>query len=65
MIKSFVKILVGAIRIKFFHVKAGKRVYIGEHCNLKGNQHITLENSVTIRPYAQIWSGGSKDSRRI
>lgn len=58
MIKSFVKILVGAIRVKCFHVKAGKHVYIGKHCSLKGNQHITLENSVTIRPYTQIWSGG-------
>lgn len=59
MIKSFVKILVGAIRIKLFHVKAGKHVYIGKHCSLKGNQHIILENSVTIRPYVQIWSGGT------
>lgn len=58
MIKSFVKILVGTIRTIIFHVKAGKRVYIGKHCSLKGNQHITLDNSVTIRPYTQIWSGG-------
>lgn len=58
MIKPYIKIIVGAIRIKLFRVKAGKRVYIGKHCALKGNQHITLGDSVTIRPYVQIWSGG-------
>lgn len=33
-------------------------VYIGKHCSLKGKRHITLEDSVTVRPYTQIWSGG-------
>lgn len=46
------------IRAKIFGVTAGQRVYIGKHCSLKGKHHITFEDSVTVRPYTQIWSGG-------
>ncbi|WP_390405927.1 acyltransferase [Blautia hominis] len=46
------------IRAKIFCVTAGYGVYIGKHCSLKGKHHISLGDSVTIRPYAQIWSGG-------
>lgn len=58
MIKTFAKTLVGTVRAKCFQVQAGKGVYIGKHCALKGKQNIVLEDSVTVRPYAQIWSGG-------
>ena len=58
MIKSKVKFLLGAVKAKVFGICAGKNVYIGKHCSLKGKNHITLEDSVTVRPYAQIWSGG-------
>ena len=58
MIKSKVKILLGTVRAKGFGVCAGKDVYIGKHCSLKGKQNITLADSVTIRPYAQIGTGG-------
>lgn len=60
MIKLISKTFVGKLRAKWFQVKAGKRVYIGKHCNLKGKRNIVLEDAVTIRPYAQIWSGGNK-----
>lgn len=59
MIKSIVKILVGTFRAKWFQIQAGKNVYIGKCCSLKGKQHIILENFVTIRPYAQLWSSGT------
>ena len=59
MIKTAVKSLLGKIQAKRFQVQAGKNVYIGKHCSLKGKHHITLEDCVTVRPYAQIWSGGT------
>ena len=58
MIKKKVKFLLGAIRAEYFGIRTGKNIYIGKHCSLKGKHHITLENCVTVRPYAQIWSGG-------
>ena len=58
MIKTAVKSLLGKIQAKRFQVQAGKNVYIGKHCSLKGKHHITLEDCVTVRPYAQIWLGG-------
>lgn len=33
--------------------------YIGKHCALKGKSNIVLEDGVTVRPYTQIWSGGT------
>lgn len=57
-IKVLAKALVGNVRAKCFQVQAGKNVYIGKHCALKGKQNIVLGDSVTVRPYAQIWSGG-------
>ena len=56
--KDTIKGSLGLIRAKIFCVTAGKGVYIGKHCSLKGKHNITLEDSVTVRPYAQIWSGG-------
>lgn len=58
MMKKFIKIVVGKVRAKFFGVTVGKNVYIGNKCNLKGGKDILLGDSVTIRPYVQIWSGG-------
>lgn len=58
-LKDTVKKSLGFIRAKIFGVTAGQSVYIGKHCSLKGNQHIILEDSVTVRPYTQIWSGGA------
>lgn len=60
MIKSFAKKFVGAIRIRYFQVKSGKAVYIGKNCKLKGKEHIVLESSVIVRPYAQIWASGGR-----
>lgn len=57
-LKNTVKESLGLIRAKIFGVTAGQSVYIGKHCSLKGKRHITLEDSVTVRPYTQIWSGG-------
>lgn len=62
-IKVFVKALIGTVRVKCFQVQAGKDVYIGKHSALKGKQNIVLEDSVTVRPYAQIWSGGYGKNR--
>lgn len=56
MLKAFVKNLIGFIRTKVFQVKAGKNVYIGKHCNLKGKDKIVLEDAVIIRPFTQIWT---------
>lgn len=58
MIKTIAKTLVGTVRAQCFRVQAGKDVYIGKHCALKGKRKIILEDSVIVRPYAQIWSGG-------
>lgn len=58
MIKSVVKSFIGKIQSKRFQVQAGKNVYIGKHCDLKGKSNIVLEAGATVRPYAQIWSGG-------
>lgn len=57
-LKGKVKEIFGLIRAKVFSVTAGRSIYIGKHCSLIGKHHITLEDSVTVRPYAQIWSGG-------
>ena len=59
MIKVAVKSFFGKIQAKRFRVQAGKNVYIGKHCDLKGKSNIVLEDGVTVRPYAQIWSGGA------
>ena len=59
MIKAVVKSLIGKIQAKRFQVQAGKNVYIGKHCTLKGKSNIVLEDGVIVRPYAQIWSGGA------
>ena len=58
-LKGKAKEILGLMRAKIFGVTAGQSVYIGKHCNLKGKHHITLEDSVTVRPYTQIWSGGA------
>lgn len=58
-LKGKAKEILGLMRAKIFGVTAGQSVYIGKHCSLKGKHHITLEDSVTVRPYAQIWSGGT------
>ena len=57
-LKGKAKEILGLMRAKIFGVTAGQSVYIGKHCSLKGKRHITLEDSVTVRPYTQIWSGG-------
>ena len=58
-LKGKIKEILGLIRAKIFDVTAGRSVYIGKHCSLKGKHHISLEDSVTVRPYTQIWSGGA------
>ena len=57
-LKGKAKEILGLMRAKIFGVTAGQSVYIGKHCSLKGKHHITLEDSVTVHPYTQIWSGG-------
>ena len=57
-LKGKIKEILGLIRAKKFGVTAGRSVYIGKHCSLKGKRQISLEDSVTVRPYVQIWSGG-------
>ena len=58
MLKAVVKSIIGKVHAKRFQVQAGKNVYIGKHCALKGKSNIVLDDGVTVRPYAQIWSGG-------
>lgn len=55
-IRTSVKFILGKIRSQIFGVVAGNNVYIGKSCSLKGKQRIFLEDAVTVRPYAQIWS---------
>ena len=50
MLKAAVKSFIGKIQAKRFHVQAGKNVYIGKHCALKGKSNIVLEDGVTVRP---------------
>ena len=59
-LKGKAKEILGLMRAKIFGITAGQSVYIGKHCSLKGKHHITLEDCVTVRPYAQIWSGGGR-----
>lgn len=59
MIKDFIKILLGSIRAKRFGLNAGKKVYIGRNCSLKGKSNIVVGKFVTVRPYVQIWTGGT------
>lgn len=58
MLKAVVKSFIGKVHAKRFQVQAGKNVYIGKHCALKGKSNIVLDDGVTVRPYAQIWPGG-------
>ena len=58
MLKNVFKSLIGFIQIKRFQVQAGKNIYIGKKCAIKGGKNIILEDSAVIRPYTQIWSGG-------
>ena len=58
-LKGKAKEILGLMRAKIFGITAGQSVYIGKHCSLKGKHHIALEDCVTVRPYAQIWSGGA------
>lgn len=58
-VKDKIKGMLGWVQVKRFGVTAGQGVYIGKNCSLKGKEHITLEDAVTVRPYAQIWSGGT------
>lgn len=57
-VKDKIKGMLGWLQVKRFGVTAGQGVYIGKNCSLKGKEHITLEDAVTVRPYAQIWSVG-------
>ena len=57
-LKGKAKGILGLMRAKISGITAGQGVYIGKHCSLKGKHHIILKDSVTVRPYAQIWSGG-------
>lgn len=58
-VKDKIKGIFGWLQVRRFGVVAGQGVYIGLHCALKGKNNITLEDSVTVRPYAQIWSVGT------
>lgn len=58
-VKDKIKGIFGWLQVRRFGVVAGQGVYIGLHCALKGKKNITLEDSVTVRPYAQIWSVGT------
>ena len=64
MLKEAVKSFIGKIQAKRFQVQAEKNVYIGKNCALKGKSNIVLEDGVTVRPYAQIWSGGYGKNRQ-
>lgn len=57
-LKGNVKQILEMFRVKMFNVDAKCGVYIGKYCNLKGSCNIKLDEFVTIRSYAQIWSGG-------
>ncbi|WP_270490615.1 hypothetical protein [Holdemanella porci] len=59
-LKGKAKEILGLMRAKIFGVTSGQNVYIGKHCSIKGKRLITLEDSVTVRPYTQIWSGGGE-----
>ena len=58
-VKDKIKGIFGWLQARRFSVVAGQGVYIGKHCALKGKNNITLEDSVTVHPYAKIWSGGT------
>lgn len=58
MLKNVLKSLIGFIQVKRFQVQAGKNIYIGKKCGIKGGKNISLEDSAVVRPYTKIWSGG-------
>ena len=59
-VKDEIKEIFGWLQGRRFSVVAEQGVYIGKHCALKGKNNITLEDSVTVHPYAKIWSGGGQ-----
>ena len=56
-IKDKVKEALGKLRIYLSGIDAGKGIYIGKDCSLKGKQKIIFQDFVIIRPHVQIWSG--------
>lgn len=42
-----------------------KRRLHQKNCSVKGKEYITLEDVVTVRPYAQIWVGYCKNCERL
>lgn len=57
IIKDVVKCMLGRIRVIRFHLNAGKHIYIGHGCSIKG--FLMLASYVVIRPYVQIWCRGA------
>lgn len=58
MLKNVLKSLIGFIQVKRFKVQAGKNVYIGQKCALKGGKNIILEDSAVVRTSLKFGLGG-------
>lgn len=55
-VKKTIKQILGWLRIRLAGINAGKGIYIGKNCSLKGKKNIVLQDAVVIRPSVQIWS---------
>ena len=60
LLKDKVKEMLGMIRAKIFCINAGKGIYIGKHCSIKGKHQINLDEFVILRPYVQVWGVQSR-----
>lgn len=57
-IKIFIKNFLGTARAHKNGIILEEKVYIGKHCNIKGEKNIILDRNVTIRPETDIWITG-------
>ncbi len=55
-VKKTIKQILGSLRTRLAGVSAGKGIYIGKNCSLKGKKNIILQDAVVLRPNVQIWT---------
>ena len=55
-VKKTIKQILGSLRTRLAGVSAGKGIYIGKNCSLKGKKNIILQDAVVLRPNVQIWA---------
>lgn len=57
--KKQIKLIIGRIRSKLYNLKFFGGGYIGNRCNIKGGEHISMGTNVVIRSEVDMWANGS------